>query len=80
MFAFLGISSDSSPEQAKALQGLMTKAGFTTRAEIKTFIATGNLPAAATITAAVFQRGALMLALGVLLPGESRDNGADTGV
>ena len=44
-----------------ALVALFAKAGITTRAQLRAFVLTGNLPGGATITAAVFQRALLVL-------------------
>jgi hypothetical protein len=56
------------------------RAGISTRAQLRTFVLTGALPGGGTITAAVFQRACLVLALDPLLPGEQTDDDAvDTG-
>jgi hypothetical protein len=63
------------------LSSLMTKSGITTRAQLKTFITAGTLPAAATISAAVFQRALLVLcSTYIRFAGETDANAGDLGV
>lgn len=70
----------STLQQATAYKALFGKAAITTRAQLRTYVATGNLPGGATITAAVFQRALLVLSANLLLPGERTDDDAvDTG-
>jgi len=60
---------------------LFTLAAITTRAQLRTFVLTGNLPGGATITAAVFQRALLLLGgVNIKFAGETDDDMSDLGV
>ena len=74
----LGVGS-SNQDLAASLRTLMGKAAITSRADLKAFVLTGNLPAGNTITPAVFQRALLLLSVPLFLVGETDATAADTG-
>lgn len=73
-----GIGCDDLAYAPKVAE-LFSRANITTRAQLKTYIASNTLPGGATITPAQFGRALAVLGLGLRFLGENDNTAADVG-
>ena len=75
----IGFDQAFGPAMAKRLRSLFVRAGITTRAQLKAWVASGTLPVGATIPAAQFGRALAALGCGVRFASDSDDDAIDVG-
>lgn len=75
-----GIGHIDDDYRMRAIVALFAKANIQTRADLRTFVVSGTLPAGATIGVPAFQRALLVISSGAIFAGESPDDAMGTGL